>query len=116
MNWRDDARTKLAANAAGVWLVGGIIALLVDAGAARLFSLRAAAFLGVGALVAAVLVGGASYLIGNAMVSRLMARFPDPAAPEAQSALRGWRSMFGVMNMAMAILLLLCAYAAVFWY
>jgi len=116
MDWREDPRTRLAANAAGIWLVGGVVAMLVDAGAQQLFTLRAAAFLAVGALVAAVLVGGASYFIGNAMSSRLMARFPDPAAPEAQAALRGWRSMFGVMNWAMAILLLLCAYAAVFWY
>ena len=116
MNWREDARARLAANAAGIWLVGGIIALLVDGGAAQLLSLRAAAFLIVGALVAAVLVGGASTLIGSAMASRLTARYPDPASPEAQAALRGWRPVFAVMNTALAILFLLCTYAAVFWY
>jgi len=116
MNWPNDPRAKLAASAAVIWLFGGIIALLIDGGAGQLFSLRAAAFLGVGALAAGVLVGGASWFIAEAMTSRLMARFPDQTAPEAQSALRGWRSTFAVMNSAIAILLLLCAYAAVFWY
>jgi hypothetical protein len=116
MRWREDMRLRLAADAGGIWVFGGIAALLIDGGASQLFSLRAAAFLVVGALAAAIVVGGSSYFIGNTMVSRLMARFPEPASPEAQSALRGWRSTFGVMNAAMAILLLLCAYAAVFWY
>jgi hypothetical protein len=116
MSWREDPRLKLAANAAAIWLVGGTLALLIDGGASRLFSLRAAAFLGLGVFAAAALVGGASYFIGNAMASRLVARFPDPASAEAQSSLRGWRAVFGIMNTAIAILFLLCAYAAVFWY
>jgi hypothetical protein len=116
VSWREDPRFKLVANAAGIWLVGGIVALLVDGGVTRLFSLRAAAFLGIGVLPAALLVGSASYFVGSVMTLRLMARFPDPSSPEAQSALRGWRSMFGVMNMSGAVLLLLCVYAAVFWY
>jgi hypothetical protein len=116
MNWREDTRAKLAANAAGIWLAGGIVALLLDGGAGRLFSLRAAAFLLVGALVAAILVGGASWLIGNAMTSRLLGRFADPSSADAQAALNGWRPVFAVMNTALAILFLLCVYAVVFWY
>jgi hypothetical protein len=116
MDWREDARTRLAANAAGIWLGGGVLAILVDGGATQLLSLRAGAFLVLGAIVAGVLVGGASYLIGNAMASRLLDRYPDPASPEAQSAIDGWRPLFAVMNTALAVLFLLCAYAAVFWY
>lgn len=116
MNWRDDTRAMLAANAAGIWLAGGLVALFFDGGAARLLSLRALAFLAFGALAAAVLVGGASWLIGNAMTSRLLGRFSDPTSAEAQAALRGWRPVVAVMNTALAVLFLLCMYAAVFWY
>jgi hypothetical protein len=116
MTWRKDTRATLAANAAGIWLAGGIIALLADGGAARLLSLRGAAFLLIGALAAAVLVGGGSWLIGNAMTSRLLGRFADPASADAQAALRGWRPVVTVMNIALAVLFLLCMYAAVFWY
>jgi hypothetical protein len=116
MDWRQDTRARLGANAAGIWLAGGIVALLLDGGAARLLSLRAAAFLVVGALVAAVLVGGASWLILTAMTSRLLGRFADPGSAEAQAARNGWRPVFAVMNTALAILFLLCMYAAVFWY
>jgi len=89
---------------------------LVDGGVSHLFSLRAAAFLGIGMFAAAIVVGSVSYFIINAMANRLMARYPDPSSSEAQSAMRIWRNVFGVVNAGLAILFVLWVYASFFWY
>ena len=116
MDWRDNVKAQLGKNATAVWLVGGVILFLVDGGLPHLFSLRAAAFLGIGMFAAAIIVGGISYFVINAMATRLMARYPDPTSTEAQVAMRRWRNVFGVMNSGLAILFVLWVYASFFWY
>lgn len=116
MDWRDNAKAQLGKNATVIWLVGGVILFLVDGGVSHLFSFRAAAFLGIGMFAAAIIVGGVSYFILNTMATRLMARHPDPTSSEAQSAMRVWRNVFGVVNAGLAILFLLWVYASFFWY
>ena len=116
MDWQDNAKAQLGKNATVIWLVGGGILFLVDGGVSHLFSLRAAAFLGIGMFAAAIIVGSVSYFIINAMANRLMARYPDPSSSEAQSAMRMWRNVFGVLNAGLAILFVLWVYAGLFWY
>lgn len=116
MDWRDNVKAQLGKNATAIWLVGGVILFLVDGGVSHLFSLRAAAFLGIGMFAAAIIVGGISYLLINAMAARLMVRFPDPTSDEAQLAMRTWRNVFGVINAGLAIFFVLWVYASFFWY
>jgi len=116
VDWRDNAKAQLGKNATVIWLVGGVILFLLDGGISHLFSLRAAAFLGIGMFAAALIVGGVSYFIINAMATRLMARFPDPAAAEAQSAMRSWRLVFSILNLVLGVLFLVWVYASFFWY
>jgi uncharacterized membrane protein len=112
----DNAKAQLGKNATVIWLAGGIILFLIDGGFPHLFSLRAAAFLGIGMFAAAIIVGSVSYFIINAMATRLMARYPDPTSPDAQAAMRTWRNVFSVVNVALALLFLLWVYASFFWY
>lgn len=116
MNSKEDAKAQIGGRATGIWLVGGVILFLVDGGLSHLFSLRAAAFLGIGMFAAAIIVGGVSYLIVNAMATRLAARYPDPTSSAAQAAMRTWRSIFGIANTVLAILFLLWVYASFFRY
>lgn len=112
----DDAKAQLGKNATAVWLVGGVILFLIDGGFSHLFSLKAAAFLGIGMFAAAIIAGSVSYFIINAMAKRLMARYPDPTSPEAQAAMRTWRYIFSIVNVALGVIFLVCVYAGFFWY
>lgn len=116
MDWRGNVKAQLGKNATATWLIGGVILFLADGGVSHLFSLRAAAFLGIGMFAAAIIVGGTSYFIINAMTTRLMARYPDATSNEAQSAMRTWRNVFSVINGGLAVLFLLWLYASFFWY
>lgn len=111
----DTAKAQLGKNATVIWLVGGAVLFLLDGGVAHLFSLRALAFLGIGMFVAAIVVGSISYFLVNALATRLMARYPDPASAEAQSAMRNWRNVFGLTNAVLAIAFLVVVYAGFFW-
>jgi len=91
--------------------MGGVILFLIDGGVPNLFSWRAAAFLGIGMFAAAIVVGGISYLIIRTLADRLMMRYGDPASVTAQRAMRKWRSVVRLLNLALAVLLVLCAYA-----
>ena len=115
VNWQDNAKSQLGKNATFVWLIGGACLFLYDGGLRNLFSLRAAAFLGIGMFAAAIIVGGVSYLIVRAFANRLMKRFPDPSAPEALSALRAWRHVFGIVNLTLGVLFVIWVYASFFW-
>ncbi len=110
----DNAKAQLGKNATVIWLVGGVILFLIDGGFSHLFSLKAAAFLGIGMFAAAVVVGSISYFILTTMAKRLMARHPDPSSPEAQAAMRTWRSVFAVIDVVLALLFLLWVYASFF--
>ena len=57
----DQIKTQLGNTAIIAWLGVGAVVFLADAGIGGLFSWRALLFLGVGMLVAAVVVGLASY-------------------------------------------------------
>lgn len=112
----DDVKAQLGKNATAIWLIGGVILFLVDGGFSHLFSLRAAAFLVIGMFAAAIIVGIVSYFIINAMATRLSARYPDPSTPDAQVAMRTWRNVFSLINVVLAALFVLGAYASFFWY
>jgi uncharacterized membrane protein len=114
MNGQDDAKAQLGKNATMVWLIGGVILFLVDGGVSHLFSLRAAAFLFIGMFAAAILVGGASYMILIALVSRLAPRYGDPSSAEAQAAMRTWRGIFSFINFGLSVGFLLWVYASFF--
>lgn len=115
MNSQDNAKAQLGKNATAIWLVGGAALFLLDGGFTHLFSLRALAFLGIGMFVAAIVVGSISYLLLNTLATRLMARYPDPASVEAQSAMAKWRNFFGLANAALAVIFLVLTYAGFFW-
>ena len=112
----DNAKAQLGKNATAIWLVGGVILFLIDGGFSNLFSWKAAAFLGIGMFAAAIVVGGVSYFIITGMANRLMARYPDPTSSEAQTAMRTWRNIFSVVNVALGLLFLVWVYASFFWY
>lgn len=57
----DQIKTQLGNTVIVTWLVAGAVIFLADAGMGGFFSWRALFFLGVGMLVAAVVVGLASY-------------------------------------------------------
>ena len=107
----DEIKTQLGRTATFTWLGGGVLLFVADGGFGNLISLRALLFLGVGMLVAAFLVGLASY--------KLFLKLADSAALSAgaggarEAILRSYRQS-QIANVALGLVSVLCVYASLF--
>jgi hypothetical protein len=100
----DQIKGQLGTVATVVWLIGGVLAFVLDRGFGSLISLRALLFLGVGMFVAAIVAGLATYKMFLHLADR--AAMAPGATDPRQAVMRALLLSYGICAVLSALLVI----------